>query len=411
MRRVLMMSVVFVAALSVAVLAGMRSPALASAAGRVRSAPVHLAGGAPPVASPTPTLSVATTSPVLEQVGSTWTTSVTVGYSGPALTSDLKFVMVVTSPTLPASTTWPTDSQPALAPGTAAPVTLTFKPTFAVIPASAELVIETTPPSPQASPVTITLLVQRQIGFWHEVGLPLVAGLVLVLLFLSLTLRHTRKASGTPHANSTWSFKDSWATNIIAAGAVLCAVITETGAVASAFPGVPLYRFSMLFAAFGGITAIAPLVVGLASTRTGPAVAAGGAHQGEGKATEAHDDAPEAQQGAHQHDAGHDGAHQLDAAPQTIGFATWSLLTGQSLTMLAVAGELTSLALLVWWSSAPETARWLLIAAIVLSGLVVLVYAVKATVSLYPKPADATAVQERVFGFSFGPTEERAAAL
>ena len=53
--------------------------------------------------------------------------------------------------------------------------------------------------------------------------------------------------------------------------------------------------------------------------------------------------------------------------------------------MLAVAGEITSLAMLEWWSSAVHWARIVLVVATALIAVLVIIYAVLATVSLIGK--------------------------
>lgn len=76
-----------------------------------------------------------------------------------------------------------------------------------------------------------------------------------------------RLSSVSLYASASWTFKDSWATNIVAVGAVFGTFLTAAGTVTTLFPGVPLYRFSILSALCGGIVVMAPLVVGVANFR------------------------------------------------------------------------------------------------------------------------------------------------
>ncbi len=113
------------------------------------------------------------------------------------------------------------------------------------------------------------------------------------------------------------------------------------GAVTSAFPGVPLYRFAILNAVYAAIAAVAPIVAGL-------------------------------------------GSKPDSVNPDKIKFGRRSLLGAGGLTLLALGGELTSLATLEWWSSAVPWARIVLMTATGLVGALVLIYAVMTTVALFP---------------------------
>jgi hypothetical protein len=123
-------------------------------------------------------------------------------------------------------------------------------------------------------------------AFW----LPLIAGFLYGVLVVLLTQRHGRtlrrkrrsillgrddKSLAEEYAEkidavktgSAWNFKDSFATNVTAIGGLLAAALTAAGSSSSLLPGVETNRFSLLNAAWAGLAAIAPIVIGL-GTRT-----------------------------------------------------------------------------------------------------------------------------------------------
>lgn len=338
----------------------------------------------------TATLSLVATSPVLSEVDGHWTTTVLVQDTGLCATA-VDFRLVLTTPADPPSvpgTAAVTPRPPAgcvLTAGAVSTVTVTFDKALPVVPSSAVLALQAaTPTSVVAGPTTILLTVRRAIGLGRLVLLPLVVALGAAVLYLAVIgalLRHLR-GQGDPwraSATSTWSFKDSPVTNITAIGAVFGAVITATGAVVSAFPGVPLYRFSMLNAVYAGLAALGPVVAALGSRQ------ARGAGQGDGTSS-------------------------------SVLLGTRSLLAAGALTLMGLAGELTSLATLEWWSSAVLWARVLLMVGTGLAGLLMLVYAVPAVVSLFSPPA---AAKPRAAGpalrfaseFAFSAPQERSGAI
>ncbi len=141
-------------------------------------------------------------------------------------------------------------------------------------PVSAEIVI--TPANPATPPAQIPVTVQRKVFAWQYIWLPAGCGLALALaLILTLMLAGLRdpyhitaKVRGkafwkTPlYAAGAWSFGGSWATNVVAAGTVIAAVLTSIGTVSQLLPGVDTARFSLLMTVAGGITVAAPLVFG-----------------------------------------------------------------------------------------------------------------------------------------------------
>ena len=65
--------------------------------------------------------------------------------------------------------------------------------------------------------------------------------------------------SAPVYASASWTFKDSWATNITAVGALVGTFLAASSSVASMFPGVPLYRFTIANAACGALVVVVPL--------------------------------------------------------------------------------------------------------------------------------------------------------
>ena len=222
------------------------------------------------------TLSFVATSPVLSEHQGTWSTTVLVQSAG-LCPAKIAFRLVVTTPGDPVYSPGKPEVKPrppakcALAPGKVSTVTIVFSRPFQAVPTSAVLVIEATGTKTIISgPASIALIVRRDIGLFGEVWFPFLIGFIVAVLFILMTLYLAPKArhsAWSKPVTSTWSFKDSWATNITAAGAVFGAVLAATGAVTSAFPGIPLYRFAMLDAAYAGVAAVAPLFVGLKSQK------------------------------------------------------------------------------------------------------------------------------------------------
>jgi hypothetical protein len=59
---------------------------------------------------------------------------------------------------------------------------------------------------------------------------------------------------------TAWSFKDSWATNLTAIGAVFGTVLSATGVLDELLPGFELTSFTAMNLVFGAIVVLAPLV-------------------------------------------------------------------------------------------------------------------------------------------------------
>jgi hypothetical protein len=143
------------------------------------------------------------------------------------------------------------------------------------IPATAALVLDE-----PGGPASLQLSVSRSVPVFWYLGIPALAGVLMVVLLLALCMARVhvydkennqdvkvspRKRAYWRHrifASGAWTINDSWATNITAVVAVVGIILTTTSAVNSLFPGVALDRFAIVNACAGAIAAAAPLVFG-----------------------------------------------------------------------------------------------------------------------------------------------------
>jgi len=309
------------------------------------------AAGAQTSGTPSTTLTIVTANPTLTQVQGRWTTTVFVQDVGPCVPS-ITFGLVSTTAGFQHYAKGRVEVRPrppagcALSADKVSKVTIRFVRHMSVVPIAAQLVVAV--PAETATFTgsnTLALVIQRPIGIFWELWFPLCMGLVLAFAFAIAfwVIACWKKAGGgveTAKASSTWSFKDSWATNLTVLGAGFAAVITATGAVTSVFPGVPLYRFAILNAAYAATGAIAPLVATL-------------------------------------------GRVNRDDAGTAVQFSKRSLLCAGGLTLLALGAELATLATLAFLSSAVTWAGGVLMAVLSLVGVLAVCYAVPATTSLF----------------------------
>jgi hypothetical protein len=117
-----------------------------------------------------------------------------------------------------------------------------------------------------AATQTIVLTLLRKVDVWVGGLLPLLLGLGLALITLAatiLTLCLGNHWNSDVKASSSWTFRDSWATNIAAIGAVLGTILTATGSASTLFPDVQIDRYAVLSAAWGGLVVLAPIIIGL----------------------------------------------------------------------------------------------------------------------------------------------------
>lgn len=433
-------------ALAVARPAARATPGTPARATRARVSRVR---AAPPV----PALSIASTSPVLVQTApGTWITTILVADSGaPARAVAYKLVPITPNHRVVTGTVI------ACSPGTArhcplaldqvTRVRIRFRTRFPVPLAQAALVIDGHPRSGQAAtaalvPQQVQLAVQRQVGPWYDLAVPLAAAAALAALTIALILILARRISPAPdqatgaadphppaarpsmangdpmtsltapavavgenvleiygteatitelgadlgpgsglypdsstgpgtgsgagasparaqpaptrpskpeparqsflrrpiYASASWSFKDSWATNITALGGAVGAIAAAAGATSTVFPGVALDRFAILLALFAAVVVMGPLVLGLCLPRS-------------------------------------DEADRVKAT----GF---SLLVAAFVTLIGVGGEIGTVGSLIWLSSPARDTRMALLLLPAAAFVVVTWYACRTTVEL-----------------------------
>jgi hypothetical protein len=226
----------------------------------------------------------ATAAKLTQQSAGTWTTTVYVD-TGALCLAPVSFDLLTTTPYSDTTDPGPQyvggNGRPQCGAQAAHPVTevkLTFTPSPALssVPQSATLAL--TPAQSALAqgvmPLDITLTLQRQVSAWQYVWIPVFCGLGLAAALIGLTWgfgvpwpgagMEPRRFWGIPlYASSAWTFRDSWATNITAAGAAAGTALTATGTITEVLPGLELGRFSLAIAIAGAITVIAPLFFGL----------------------------------------------------------------------------------------------------------------------------------------------------
>jgi len=387
----------------------------------------------PPVPAPASALSIASTSPVLAQTGpGTWITTILVADSGAAARRvTYKLIPIVPNHRVVTGTII------ACNPGTArhcplaldqvTRVRIRFRSRFPVPLAQAALVIDGRPAAGRAStaapalvPQQIQLTVQRQVGPWYDLGVPLAVAAALAVLTIVLILILARRlrsvpdrlaprppaprparANGDPtmaslttpatgarehaveiyaperdgldlglelgvgraedewtvrgqradpepdrqsflrrpiYASASWSFKDSWATNITALGGAAGAIAVAAGASSTVFPGVALDRFAILLALFAAVVVVGPLVLGLSLPRS--------------------DD------------------------PDRVKATGFSLLLAAFVTLVGVGGEIGTIACLIWLSSPAHDTRLAMLLLPATAFVIVTWYACRTTLEL-----------------------------
>jgi hypothetical protein len=216
------------------------------------------------------------------------------------------------------------------------------------------------PTTGPGGPTSIVVTTQQFLPWTSALVWPLVGGAgfavgVLVIIVICLrrkSLSAVKKLNKTPvFASAAWTFKDSWTTNITAAGALIGTFLTATGSVTSVFPGVPLYRFSLLSAFCGGVVVIAPLLFGIFGTP------------------------------------------QLDRyktpRDERVVASLLALLVAAGCTLFGVGAGLAFLSLLIFLSAAQTTFMIILLVGVSLTAAVIVRYAVKSTVTLCTSSANA----------------------
>jgi hypothetical protein len=126
------------------------------------------------------------------------------------------------------------------------------------------------------APVALRFTLDRDVpesDYWYPVyeGLATAALYVAAMLLVVGLLRKDKKGESgglgaTVATGPSWSFSDSWLTNVSAVGAILGTVLAATGFLSTALPGVPTGRFVGLSLVFGGFTVMAPVIYSAAGT-------------------------------------------------------------------------------------------------------------------------------------------------
>jgi hypothetical protein len=392
---------------------------------------------------PAPALTIASTSPALVQTGpNTWITTILVADSG-AAARDVAYKLV---PLVPSHRVV-TGTVVACNPGTArncplaldqvTRVRIRFRARFPVPLGQAVLVIDGHPAgsataAPALVPQEVQLTVERQVGPWYDLTIPLAVAGALALLTIVLILILARRIKPEPHsrsrpdpmaphphvalpglangdpvpsrtapaavheaaieingeingesaraefgadpgrgpgygaspaepqpararrpepepvpvkfldrpiyASASWSFKDSWATNITALGGGVGAIAAAAGATSTVFPGVALDRFAILLAFFAAVVVTGPLVLGLCLPRS--------------------DD------------------------PDLVQATGFSLLVAAFVTLVGVGGEIGTIGSLIWLSSPARDVRLAVLLLPAAAFAIVAWYACRTTVEL-----------------------------
>jgi uncharacterized membrane protein len=366
------------------------------------------------------TLAFATTSPVLVQTASdTWRTNVVVTLSATCPSAISFWLVLPSAKRVPALDVSDPDPPCGTSNWQVLPETITFG-ELPGTPAAATLVVsqysQTTSPTPSGGVATTQLSLQRLLPtVWGVpfgwVILAAVVNACVFLLVIPLRRRQQRKqpsragqnaaegrtdrASTTEpvpevellsspiYAAASWTFKDSWATNITAAGAIVGTFLSASGSVTSLFPGVPLYRFTLANAACGALVVIVPLLVAVASFKV-----------------------------------------QNEKTPptgQAIVASFGAVVLGGAFTMFAVGAEFALFGVLIDVSGA--TGGWTIVFLVILSlgALIILVYALTTTSRLASSSdamgetrttrADAVATQDIIMSSSLARSADTSLTL
>jgi hypothetical protein len=104
--------------------------------------------------------------------------------------------------------------------------------------------------------------------YWYPVIYSLAAAALYVAAMLLIVGRRKKEPGSfldTVATGSSWSFSDSWLTNISAVGAILSTVLAATGFLSTVLPGTSTDRFVGLSLLFGGFIVMAPVIYSAAS--------------------------------------------------------------------------------------------------------------------------------------------------
>jgi hypothetical protein len=178
-----------------------------------------------------------------------------------------------------------------------------------------------------------------------------IAAVVIVLLAGGIALRMSNGMpfsswiAGSVYAGPAWTAKDSWVTNIAAVGALLGAVITDSGGVLkSVILPTPGAGATLLFLIFGGAAAIAPVVYGATAKL------------------------------------------ESQGITQTAG-SVWGFLLAGVASLFAVLGEMATMGLLACAISDSTDTKWAVVVALGIGAIAVGAYSVRSLMYFATLPA------------------------
>ena len=252
------------------------------------AAAIHPGGNVPAaVASPPISLPAGAPTPVLQQTGRTWETTLLLSSISPAChhLSGVRYWLVTTRPdtVIPGNAAQPlkseeTDSTGSF--GSSCQVKVTFQDVnkdpdvdLTQVPATATLVLDQ-----HGTSSMVAVTVSRNVTLNDYLVIPAITGGAVTILSLILSVllvrRYDRKRHRSPSGirrwltrpilgSGAWTANDSWATNISTGLVVVGAVLAATPAVDPLFPGVALDRFAIVNIVAGFFVAVAPVLFGI----------------------------------------------------------------------------------------------------------------------------------------------------
>jgi hypothetical protein len=215
------------------------------------------------------------------------------------------------------------------------------------LPADPTAVPMRTPYRPSAEAIVVGL--HRLTGAFLDFWVPVFAGLGLACLFLALTISQVGCDSRSyVTAGSSWNFKDSWATNLTAVGATAGTFLTAAGSTSTLLRGIQTSSFALLFALWGSVIVLAPLILAYANSSAGASTAVAGS----------------------------------EVTTKFVRVKLLVLLGAGGLTLFAVGAELATAGVVVHEADASTAARVGAYSFVGVVGLLLLGYAVSNTVAL-----------------------------
>lgn len=210
-------------------------------------------------------------------------------------------------------------------------------------------------------PATETFKLLRAPVAWYF-WIPVFVGLGFAVVFLvvrglfwwlEIKRRHTRMSKSKAwerygkrpvYPPSAWTFGGSWVTVISVLGAALATVLGTSGLIADAFPGIDVQRFVVLNLLLGGVVLTGPLIY-TANSR-------------------------------------------VDVA--TINGRAYGLWLAASVTLIGVAGQLSTLGELAWLSNGAILQKFGIVVVIAFAGVVLFWYSFQSVDQLVRLPRPAT---------------------